>query len=159
MASLLLWSVGLFIAGGAVWILIGALTPVMMNTESGRSTLLFSDAQDNKTFGAPPKQVLEDERNVATLRTALLNVIAGFLVVAGIMVVCIAWFAWRSNAAWGFWSLSTVAVLALPFWILAARPFMDAGASIGFFDIPPFMWVTTALWLPAVVLGGSLLQG
>ena len=158
MADLLPWSAGLFIAGGAVWVLIGALTVPSMNSSSGRSTLVFSSESDTAMFGATPREVLDGEPNVDKLRTVLLRVLAGFLIVAGLLVAAMAWFAWRDGGPWAYWTLSATAVLVIPFWVLAAKPFLDAGTHVGFFDIPPFMWVTTALWLPAIVLGAVALR-
>lgn len=159
MADLVAWSAGLFIAGGVVWILIGALTVPMMDTAGGRSTLLFSGPKDTKAFGSTPAQALDDDPNLAKLRTALFRVLAGFLVVAGLMVVALGWLAWRRGEAWAYWTLASVAILVLPFWLLAAKPFLDSGTTIGLGDIPPFMWVTTLLWMPAIALGGWALRG
>jgi hypothetical protein len=153
MPGLLAWSAGLFVAGGAVWCLIGALTVPFMDTPAGRSTLVFSRSSDDRTFGAPPAEVLGSEKNVATLRSVLLPILAAFLVVAGLLVVAVAWFAWRHGHVWAYAALTATAVLVVPFWLLAAKPFLDAGTRIGLLDVPPFMWVTTALWLPAIVLG------
>lgn len=153
MAGALSWSVGLFIAGGAVWFLIGALTLPMMNTDLGRSSLIFSNSVDNKTFGAPPREVLEGEPNVAKLRTIVLRMLAGFLVVAGILVMAVAWFGWRHNQAWALWTLTATALAVVPFWIASAWPAVEAGARIRLADVPPFMWVTTALWAPAILTG------
>lgn len=159
MPSLTGWSAALFIAGGIVWILIGALAVPMMNTPAGRSTLIFSSATDTKAFGATPQEVLDAEPNVDTLRTVLLRILAGFLVVGGLMVVAVAWFGWRGGASWAYATLTATALLVLPFWYFGAKPILDAGAEVRFFDIPPFMWVPTALWAPAIALGALSMRG
>lgn len=158
-AGLQAWSAVLFASGGVVWALIGALTPVMMERGIGRATLVFSGPSDTLAFGAPPREVLETQPAVRLLRRILLRIVGGLLLCGGVMVVALAWFGWRHGAVWAFAALSAVALLAVPYWLLAARPFVQAGVRIRLRDVPPFMWVTTALWLPAIVLGGLALRG
>lgn len=147
------WSTGLFIAFGAVWMIIGALTPFLHDTPTGRSTLIFSGATDTKAFGATPSEVLDGEPNVAKLRSILLQIVGGLLFVGGLLVVAVAWFALRRGERWAFVALALAGLAVLPFYVLAARPFLAAGTRIHFFDLPPFMWVTTALWIPATLCG------
>lgn len=150
MASLVSWSAGLFLAGGAVWLLIGALTPYGMNTAAGRSSMVFSANNENAST--------DPSKDLATLRRVLFFVVAGLLVVAGLAVMALAYFAWREGHPWAFATLTAIAVAAAAFWLLSARAFLASGRSISFVDLPPFMWVTTVLWLPAIVLGAISLR-
>lgn len=147
------WSTGLFVAFGVVWILIGSLTPFLHDTPMGRSTLIFSGATDTKTFGDTPANVLANEPNVAKLRSILLILVGGLLVAAGLLIVAVSWFALRAGERWALATLSIVGLAVIPFYLLAARPYLAAGTTIHFLDLPPFIWVTTALWIPASALG------
>lgn len=41
----------------------------------------------------------------------------------------------------------------LPLWYLVFRPYLRADISLSIGDMPPFIWVPTVLFVPAVVLG------
>lgn len=152
------WSTGLFVAFGVVWILIGALSPFTHDTPTGRSTLIFASSTDTKTFGDTPANVLANEPNLAKLRSVMIHLLSGLMVAAGILIVAVAWFALRTGEPWAWVALSLVGLAVLPFYLLAARPYLAAGATIRFLDLPPFIWVTTALWIPASALGGWALR-
>lgn len=48
---------------------------------------------------------------------------------------------------------STTGAAALLYWVAVVWKYVAAGAPVGLGDIPPFMWVTTALWFAGVVSG------
>jgi len=90
---------------------------------------------------------------VAKLRTLLLTVVAGFLVLAGILSLAVAWFGLRDGQTWALVTLSVADGLALAFWWLALKPYFSLRPAIGISDLPPFIWIPTALIIPAIVLG------
>lgn len=51
-------SVALFLVWGALYVIIGVLTPVLMDRGIGTQTLIFSAPTDTVIFGASPAEVL-----------------------------------------------------------------------------------------------------
>ena len=151
-------SVALFLLYGAVYVLIGAFTPVMADSDIGRRTLVISNRTDRIVFGDSPENLLRNDPALTKLRTTIFNMLAGMLVAAGILVIAVAWFGLRQKQAWALGALALAGIAVLPFWWLVFRPYFQAGAPVGFFDIPPFMWVPGVLLIPAVVLGWIGLQ-
>lgn len=145
-------SVALFLFYGAFYIFIGALTPVMMNSEIGRQVTVSSAQKDSALLGGPLPELLKASPALAKLRTMLLNMIGGLLVVAGILVMAVAWFGLRPGQIWALATLTIAGVVVLPFWWLVFRPFAHAGIGVGL-DLPPFMLVPGLLLLPAALLG------
>jgi hypothetical protein len=145
-------SAGLFIAYGAVWFLIGLLTPLLHDRGIGPTMLFISPRTDTALFGADPATLLSDP-TLSRLRSLLLTALGGMLVAAGLMVMSIAFFALRSGQTWSLVTLTIVGIGVLPFWLLVFRPYLAAGIPIALGDVPPFMWVPTALLMPAVILG------
>lgn len=150
--SALDWSAGLFLVHGFLWIAIGVLTPPLIRRDIARRTLIFSNASDTKAFGVEPAELLGDER-VRKLWTTLLDIVAGLLAVGGILVVAVAWFGLRAGERWALVTLTIVPPASLVYWMIAARPFQRAGVRLRLVDVPPFMWVPTAVAMPAIVLG------
>ena len=145
-------SVALFLLYGAVYLLIGVLTPIMLNTGVGRQVTVSSVEKDNALLGGPTADLLEASPALAKLRTMLLTMIGGLLVTAGILVLTITWFGLRQGQGWALGALALAGVAVFPFWWLVFRPFGEAGIRVGL-DWPPFMLVPTALLGPAIVLG------
>lgn len=91
-------AVMLFILYGLVYILIGALTPIMQNTPMSRADAIFwSHSADTQLYGKPPTDVLASDPSVDKLRTTLLNVVGGLLVAAGLFQLAITWFGLRER--------------------------------------------------------------
>ena len=146
-------SVALFLLCGAVYVLIGLLTPVLLNRGIGPPILIISNRTDAVVFGRDPKELLESDPALAMLRTILLTIIAGLLVTAGCLVIALAWFGLRGGQAWALAALTLAGIVVLPFWGLVLRPYIQAGVPLALGDLPPFMLVPTSLLLPAVILG------
>ena len=147
-------SVALFLLQGALWILVGALTPVLLNTRiDQQGGLIISGRTDKVVFGGSPSELLQNDPALAKLRTILVNIISGLLVAAGVLVFMLAWFALRKEEVWALAALAMAGTVVLPFWLLVLWPYLRAGAPLALFDLPPFMWVPASLLIPATVLG------
>ncbi len=145
-------AVALFLASGALWVLIGIAIPIGVRARWG-SPMIVSSRSDAALLGA---ELVELERREPALRSAratLSDWVAGLLLAAGILEIAVAWFGLRSGAWWAWWTLTLVGALVLPFWALSLAPYVRAGAPLALGDLPPFMWVPAALLVPAAVLG------
>jgi len=146
-------SVGLFTAIGALWILIGALTVPFHKRSTGSEMLFVSHSTDKAFFGASPSELLASNAALSKLRTLLLTVIAGFLLMAGATFVLLAWFGLRTGQAWSLAALGISAILGIIWWALALLPYFRSGIPVTIGDLPPFMWIPAVLILPAIILG------
>ena len=142
----------LFVLYGAVWLLIGVLTPFLHDSSTGRTMLFLSPRTDAALFGADPTSLLTDPA-LSRLRSLLMIALGSMLAASGILVIAIAFFALREGHGWALAALALAGLVVLPFWLLVFRPYAAAGVAVGLGDVPPFMWVPTALLVPAVVLG------
>lgn len=150
-------SAGLYVAYGVVWLLIGVLAAFLLD-RTGRSTLVvYSGRTDTALFGATPDEFLADPR-VRTLRRVIMMMLASMLVASGILVIAVAQFGLRAGERWALIALTLVPLAVLPGWWASMRPYRRAGVRFTLGDIPPFMWVPTALYVPAVVLGWLALR-
>ncbi len=145
-------SVALFMIYGAFYVLIGALTPVMMNTQIGQQVTFSSSKKDSVLLGGPLTELLQTSPALAKIRRMLLNVIGGLLVAAGILVMTVTWFGLKQAQVWALVALALAGVVVLPFWWLVFRPFAEAGIAVGL-DLPPFMLLPGILLAPATVFG------
>ncbi len=143
---------GLFIIYGLIYVLIGALTPFMHDTPSGREMLFLSPRTDTTLFGARPAELLRTDLQLSQLRSLLIQVIGGLLLSAGVLILGITWFALRAGQSWALAVLSIAGLVVLPIWFIVLRPYIGAGASPGLADLPPFMWIPAAVLLPAIAL-------
>jgi hypothetical protein len=146
-------SVILFLLYGGVYALIGILAPLLLDSESAGRLLIVSYRTDSIVFGQSPPDLLRSDAALAKLRTILFFILAGFMLTAGSFHLVITWFGLRQGQTWALVALTLVGFAVLPFWFLALRPYFRQGVNLTLLDIPPFMWVPTALLLPAVVLG------
>jgi hypothetical protein len=142
----------LFVLYGLVYVVIGALTPLLHDRGIGATMLFISPRADTTLFGAAPIELLNDPV-LSRLRSLLLIALGGILVAAGILVLAIALFALRDGERWAVLALAIAGVSVLPFWALVFRPYIAAGVPLGLGDLPPFMWVPGVLLVPASVLG------
>jgi hypothetical protein len=142
----------LFVLYGLVYVVIGALTPLLHDRGVGPTMLFISPGADTTLFGAAPSELLNDPV-LSRLRSLLLIALGGMLVAAGILVLATALFALRAGERWAFVALTVAGVAVLPFWVLVFRPYVAAGAHLSLGDVPPFMWVPVALLIPGSVLG------
>lgn len=143
---------GLFVVHGALWIAIGALSPLLLDRNVGSPMVILSGRTDTHLFGADPPSVLADSR-VRTLRAILVAMLGGCMLAAGVLVSAIAWFGLGARSIWAMATLTIVAVALIPFWWHVLRPYRVAKTPVGLGDVPPFMWVPLALDAPAVALG------
>jgi hypothetical protein len=146
-------SVALFLAIGALWIVIGALTVPLHDSSIGNKTIFVSQSTDSAYFGVPPSELLNSNAAIPKLRTLLLTVIAGFLLLSGSVFIFVAWFGIKTAQPWALSTLGIGSGLAIFMWVLALRPYFSAGIPITLGDLPPFMWIPAVLILPATILG------
>lgn len=145
-------SVILFLVIGALWILIGALTPFFLKKDSP-DILFVSHRTDTAYFGGTPPELASPGSALAKFRAMLLFVASGFLLMVGSLVFCIAWFGLRQGQSWALAALALGILVAISLWALALLPYARAGISLRIGDLPPFMWIPAVLILPAIVLG------
>ena len=146
-------SVAIFLTIGALWVLIGVLTLLLLNRTTGPQIIFVSHPTDAAYFGSSPDELLASDPAVFKLRTLLIKVIAGFLVLSGLLFLSIAWFALKQGHTWALLSLASSALLVIAFWALALLPYFRAGIRVTIGDLPPFMWIPAALIIPAILLG------
>src|SRR5574341_1423080 len=108
-------SVALFLLYGAFYIFIGALTPVMADTEMGRQVTVSSPEKDNALLGGRTPDLLQASPALAKMRTMLLNMVGGLLVAAGILVIAMTWFGLRQGQIWALAALGLAGVMVIPF--------------------------------------------
>ena len=142
----------LFVLYGAVWFVIGVLTPFVHDSATGRTMLFMSPRTDAALFGVDSISLLADPA-LSRLRSLLMIALGSMLAAAGILVIAIALFALRAGHGWALATLTLAGLVVLPFWFLVFPPYVAAGIPLGLSDVPPFMWVPTTLLVPAVVLG------
>lgn len=150
-ASALGAGVALFLVGGAVHLLIGIFTPFIADSDVGRRILFLSTRTDTALFGGDPATMLAADPVLARLRYTLLLAVGGLLVALGIAELCLAWFGVRAGQSWALGALTLGGLAVLPIWYVLLRPYMAAGP-VGLGDLPPFMWIPAATFLPAIVL-------
>ena len=146
-------SVALFLVIGILWLLIGALTVPLHNKGIGAGTIFVSHTTDTAFFGRDASDLLASDAELRKLRTLLLTVIAGFLLLSGSLFISLAWFGLKAGFAWALPALSIGGLLAIGLWAFALLPYFRAGIPVTVGDLPPFMWIPTALIVPATVLG------
>ncbi len=142
-------SVALFLAIGTLWLLIGALTVPFLNKGTG----FVSQSTDEAYFGRSTSELHASDPAFSKLRTLLLTVIAGFLLLAGVLFLSLAWFGLRHGQTWALPSISLAGLLAIVFWALALLPYFRSGIHVTIGDLPPFMWIPALLIPPAIILG------
>ena len=146
-------SVAVFLAIGTLWILIGALTVPLLGKGIGPAIIFVSNSTDEAYFGRSPSQLLASDPALSKLRTLLLTVIAGFLLLAGVLFLSVAWFGLRQGHTWALTALAVAGILALGFWVLSLLPYARSGITLTIGDLPPFMWIPAIFTLPAIILG------
>ena len=146
-------SVAIFLGIGFLWLLIGTLTIVLLNRTTGPQILFVSNSTDATYFGDSPDHLLATDTALFKLRTILIRVIAGFLVLSGLLYLFVAWYALRERHTWALVSLGAGGLLATFFWAVALLPYFRQGIHVTVGDLPPFIWIPAALIVPAIVLG------
>lgn len=148
-----------FLGIGILWILIGALTVPLLGKSTGSEMIFVSHSTDTAYFGKTPSDLLGADPALGKLRTLLLTVIAGFLLLSGTLVVLLTWFGLRARQPWSLAALSLGIVLAVALWAVALLPYLRSGIRVTLGDLPPFMWVPAMLIVPATIFGWVGLGG
>jgi len=146
-------SVLLFLISGIVHILIGSLTPLMVNSEFGKKILIISNRTDTELFGTEPSELLRNNPELAEFRTLFFSNAGGSLIIIGIFIISLTWFGLKQNELWAFITLVITGLIVLPFWYLTFRQYIHAGISFTFSDLPPVFWIPATILLPAIILG------
>lgn len=114
--------------------------------------VFVSERTDTALYGAPPGQILESNAHLVLLRTTLFRVLAGLLVVGGLLIGALAWFGLAEPKAWVLATLTVVGLIGIPYWWMSLAPYRDAGIGLTLGDIPPLMWVPSILMPIASIL-------
>ncbi|MGB2868872.1 MAG: hypothetical protein WBD36_10500 [Bacteroidota bacterium] len=146
-------SVLLFLISGVLHLLIGALTPVLIDSEFARKVLFISNRTDTALFGIEPSALLRKNSELSKLRTLLSGVMGGWLAVIGIFTLSVAWFGLRQHQPWALITLGVAGLIMLPFWYITFRPYLHAGITFTLSDLPPVFWIPAVTLIPAVLLG------
>ena len=146
-------SVALFLAYGAIHLLTGGAYALVAETELNRHEIFFTPASDQALFGAPPADLLRDDQALVQLRSLTFLVIAAVLVGLAIAEFSLTWFGLREGRPWALITLAVSGLAMFPFWALLFRPYLAAGASLGLFEVQPWIWMEGVLLVPATVLG------
>ena len=143
----------LFIISGVIHILIGVLTPLAVNSDFGRKVLIISNRMDMELFGIEPSALLNRNPELAKFRTLFFSNAGGSLIIIGIFMLSLTWFGLRQQLWWAFLTLVVTGLVVLPFWFLTFKPYLKAGISIHFADLPPIFWIPTLVLIPAIIFG------
>lgn len=152
MTSLMRIAAWSFLAQGAFYLFIGALTPFFVGNIG--PTLFFTPRSDSGYFGRDTSEMLSRDPDLGKLRDLLLLALAGLLAALGLAVMALAWFGVRAGEPWAYWSVVAVGAAAVPYWGMVVSRYVASGAPITLADVPPFMWVTSALWIVGTLVGG-----
>ena len=153
-ASALKMSVGLFLAYGAIYVLVGALTPfALMFMKEESKGLWVSHTADTIVYGATPQALVAREPAIGKLRDSILIGLAALMCAAGVLIMSVAWFALRRGEVWALGALAAAGCVVLPFYVLIFVPYVRAGAPIGIGHMQPFIMIPGILLIPGVILG------
>ncbi|HUR25649.1 MAG TPA: hypothetical protein VM327_06520 [Candidatus Thermoplasmatota archaeon] len=133
---------GLFVAAGAIHLLIGLLTP-LFGFPPGIVGL--SKRSDRQMWNRTSPELLEDPV-VRELRTHHHIVIAGLLCGLGVMELAMAWFGIPSMPGPALYSLMAMGAVMFPYWIGMVLQFTRRGVDVTLWDVQPFVWAPTFLW-------------
>lgn len=145
-------AVVLFLIAGGMHLLIGALTPLGLRLAKPGDTLIVSERSDSAAYGRSTGAWMEAEPELRTYRNVMLHLLAGLLLVAGVLEVAVAWYGLREGQAWALPVLTFVGIATLAYWTVALLPYVGARAPLTLGDLPPFMWVPSLAYPPAIVL-------
>lgn len=143
----------MFLISGVLHLIIGVLTPVMIDSAVGRSVFFISNRTDTELLGKNPSTLLEQNKELALVRKMLAGVMGGWLAVIGVFIITVAWFGLRRQQQWALVTLFITGALLIPFWLITFKPYFNAGISIRFIDLPPILWIPAILLIPATILG------
>jgi hypothetical protein len=146
-------SVAMYLVIGLLWFFIGLLTAPLLDRDTGGTILFVSERTDKAYFGGEPRLLMQSDPALAKLKIMLLTVIAGFLLLSGLVFISLAWFGVRERQLWAVLTLGIAGTVAVIFWGIALLPYSQAKIPLTLADLPPFIWLPTLLIIPATVLG------
>ena len=146
-------SVALFLVYGAIHLVSGGIYALVAETDISRQGLFFSPGPDRALFGTSPADLIRDDRAVVQLRTLSFLAIAALLVGLAIAELSLTWFGLHEGQRWALVALAASGLAMVPFLALVFRAYLAAGAPLGLSEIPPWIWVSGVLFVPATVLG------
>lgn len=146
-------SVILFLLYGGLYVMIGILTPLLVNPQGIANMLIISGRTDAIVFGREPSALLTEDAALRKLRLILIYMLAGLLAAAGVFHLALTWFGLRQGQPWALAALALGGLIVLPYWWLALKPYFEPSVALTLFDVPPFMWLPAALLLPAIIFG------
>jgi hypothetical protein len=111
-------SVMLFLLYGGVYILIGGLSPFVLNTAVDQEILVISGRTDTIVFGHTPAELRRDNPELVQLRTLLLTITGGLLLTTGCFHLALTWFGLRQGQLWALIALAIGGVTVLPYWFV-----------------------------------------
>ena len=146
-------SVVLFLAFGALNVLIGVLIPVFVRPDRLTSNILFTSTRpDTALFGASPEMLMAQDRPLGMLRYVMTLWLGGLFVGFGVLQVAGAWFGLRAGHTWALWSLTVADLAIAPFWGIILARYAQAGVVPNFGELPPL--VTYLVLIPVAALLG-----
>jgi hypothetical protein len=146
-------SVLLFLISGTLHLLIGILTPILMDAGLAKKVLFISNRTDTELFGTEPSALLQKNPEMVKLRTVLKGVMGGWIAVIGIFILSVTWFGLRQHEFWSLITLGFTGAIIIPFWYVTFRPYLQMNIHFTLSDLPPIFWVPAVLLIPAVILG------
>lgn len=152
MSALLAWSVGLFLAMAGFNVVIGVATPISLPFTKP-TALFMTKRSDQAAFGHDPEALLAGDAGLLAYRNTMLSLLGGLLLLLGLLQGAVAWWGLRAGARWALVVLTVVGLVAVATWLWVSRPYFGNDPPLALADVPPFMWFTTALWVPATITG------
>lgn len=128
------------------------LTPLVAPRWGG-SAFFFSEDADRAAIGSDTANLLAMHPGLNAIRQALFGAMAGLLLLGGTLEMGLAWFGVRPGARWAVAFLTLAAILCATLWLFVFAQYWRAGSRPTLGDTPPFIWVPTALHVPAIALG------
>ncbi len=141
-------SVALFLLIGLLWLVIGILTPFLLNQDGG---LIVTQRTDTAYFGGSPEDLLAADPALGKLRTVLLTMLSGSFISLGVTFLALAWFGLREGRPWALVTLAVAGIAAVVLWAVSLAPYYRAGVRFTLGDVPPFIWVP-AFFVPAATI-------
>lgn len=145
-------AVALFLIAGGTHLVIGAVTPVALRLVKPDNSLFVTERSDTVAYGRSTAAWLAAEPELRTYRNVMLNVLAGLLFAAGLLQVALAWFGVRTGQTWALAALTVAGLVTIAYWVVALLPYIGARAPLGLGDLPPFMWLPSLVYPPAIAL-------
>jgi hypothetical protein len=142
----------LFALGGLFDALIGLATPFVTRLRPlPLDALLVSHDADVALLGDSPQHLLDTIPALAAFYRLALDWIGGLLVVFGVAVAAIAWFALRQGQWWGLWCVVGLDLVFFATWALIYSTYLRSAAPVTLTTAPPNLVVPALLFVPAFV--------